>query len=96
MKRLISAVLALTLLGTAGASAQSYRGNRGGHFDRGYSHSYSHNNYRGDHRGNSNAGLIGLGIGLFALAAIASSQNREPDYRYQSGYDRDYDGYYGR
>ena len=93
MKRLISATLALTLMGTVAASAQSYRGGHGsyGGYDRGY-----HNSYRGDYRGyrshNDGGALIGLGIGLMALAAIASSQHHDRDYdRY--GYDRGYNGY---
>ena len=92
------------MLGTAAASAQSYRGGHN-YNDRSYHQDYrGGNSYRGgngyrggnDYRGggwNSNrsegAGLIGLGFGLMALAAIASSHN-QPDYRYQNG------GYYGR
>ena len=83
MKRLVCAtlipsVLALTLMGTAGASAQSY--GHGG-YNRGYSH------------GHDNTGaMIGLGIGLFALGAIvaASSHNddrdRYDDRAYQTNY----------
>ena len=102
MKRLVCAtlipsVLALTLMGTAGASAQSY--GRGG-YDRGYSHSRGHDN---------TGALIGLGIGLFALGAIvaASSHNNDRDryddraYQtnyapngYQNGYQNDYRGNY--
>jgi hypothetical protein len=85
MKRLVCAtlipsVLALTLMGTAGASAQSY--GHGG-TNRGYSHSRGHDN---------TGALIGLGIGLFALGAIvaASSHNndrdRYDDRAYQSNY----------
>jgi len=83
MKRLVCAALALTLLGTAAASAQPF--GRGG-YDRGYSHSYRHG-------GRDNTGaLIGLGIGLFALGAIvaASSHNDDRD-RYD---DRAYQGNY--
>jgi hypothetical protein len=43
MKRLISAVLALSLLGTAAASAQPY----GGGYDRGFQRDYRDNSYRG-------------------------------------------------
>ena len=83
MKRIISAVLALTLMGTAAASAQPFRGghdtNRG--YDRGYHDSYR-GDYRGGYRGHNDGGaLIGLGIGLMALAAIASSHDHDRDYR---------------
>jgi hypothetical protein len=114
MKRLISATLALTLMGTVAASAQSYRGgygSRDGYSQHSYSQSYnsynrggydrySRNDYRGSYRSHDNSGaLIGLGIGLMALAAIAGSQHH-------NDYDRGYDyrgggygyggGYYGR
>lgn len=100
MKKLIAAVLALTLLGSAAASAQPFRGNNGS--DRGYHDNYRgyQGGYRGDRHGNNGAALIGLGIGLFALAAIASSHSQpdpyyQPDYR--AGYQPDYQpGYYGR
>jgi hypothetical protein len=81
MKRLVCAALALTLVGTAAASAQPY--GRGG-----YSHSYRHG-------GHDNTGaLIGLGIGLFALGAIAASQHdydrdRYEDRGYRGGYYQD-------
>ena len=97
MKRLLSAALALTLLGATAASAQSY--GRGG-YDRGSS-------YRHGSHDNSGA-LIGLGIGLFALGAIVASQHndrdRYDDRAYQSsyapngyqngGYQNDYRGNY--
>lgn len=87
MKRILAGALALTLMGTVAASAQSYRGGHGsyGGYDRGY-----HDNYRSHNNGGA---LIGLGIGLMALAAIASSSHsHDRDYdRY--GYGRDYDGY---
>ncbi len=90
MKRLVSAVLALSLLGTAAASAQPFRGTHDYGRDRGY-----HRDYRGAtwNRGhNDNGAAIGLGIGLFALAAIlASSQQQNDRYRYNN-----YNGYYGR
>ena len=100
MKTLISAVLALTLLGTAGASAQSWRGNGGDRYAQG--HSYQTRGYqergrydgyrRDDRRGIDNQ--IGLGLGLFALAAILASQNQPQQAPvYYNGYDG---GYYGR
>lgn len=77
MKRLICATLALSLLGATAASAGPY--NRGG----GYARHHS-----GWHGGRDNgAALIGLGIGLFALGAIAASSQRD------RGYDRYYDSY---
>jgi hypothetical protein len=102
MKRLISAAtsgfLALTLLGTSAAVADPWGRHGGGwsghgRYDRGYRH------------GDNGAGLaIGLGIGLFALAAIAASQhdqdrydNRGYDnrYGYDNGYGRGYGSYRG-
>ncbi len=78
MKRLISAAIALTLLGTAAASAQSYR--HGG----GYGHGGGYS--RGWHgRGGNDGALIGLGIGLFALGAIAASSQDRYDDRYEYG-----------
>jgi hypothetical protein len=74
MKRLICATLALTLLGATAASAGPY--NRGG--------GYHHRHHGGG--GRDNGALIGLGIGLFALGAIAASSQRD------RGYDR-YDSY---
>ena len=74
MKRLICATLALSLLGATAASAGPY--NRGGGYHR----------YHGGSRDNG-AALIGLGIGLFALGAIAASSQRD------RGYDRYYDSY---
>ena len=86
MKRLVCATLALTLLGTAAASADSY--GRGG-FDRGYSH----------HHGDNSGALIGLGIGLFALGAIVASQHdndRRDEYRGDtSNYRGSYQDYRG-
>jgi hypothetical protein len=76
MKRLISAVLALSLLGATAASAQPYH--RGGGHHRG-------------HNGGNGAALVGLGLGLFALGAIAASSQRD---RYDDRYnDRTYDSY---
>ena len=81
MKRLISALtagtLALSLLGATAASAQSYRHGGWGH----------HGGYnRGWHgRGDNTGALVGLGIGLFALGAIAAASNRD---RYDRYYDR--------
>ena len=73
MKKVISAVLALSLLGATAASAQTYRGRDT------YSQSYHHS-------GNSGA-LVGLGIGLFALAAIAAASQHHDSYAYDRNYD---------
>jgi len=100
MKRLISAALAFSLLGTSVAVADPWGRHGGwggrGHYDRGYRH------------GDNGAGLaIGLGVGLFALAAIAASQHHDEDrydrgygaydngYGYNNGYGRGYGGYRG-
>lgn len=75
MKRLICATLALSLLGATAASAGPY--NHGGGYGR----------HHGGGRDNG-AALIGLGIGLFALGAIAASSQRDRDYgRYYDSYD---------
>jgi hypothetical protein len=88
MKRLISAAIALTLLGTAAASAQSYR--HGG----GYGHGGGYS--RGWHgRGGNDGALIGLGIGLFALGAIAASSHDRYDDRYEYGPPPPPPAYYG-
>jgi hypothetical protein len=72
MKRLICAALALTLVGATAASAQPFHHGYGG---------YS----RGWH-GHNDGALIGLGIGLFALGAIAASANHDRYYdRYEYG-----------
>src|SRR5437868_4265568 len=71
--KLIASTLALSLLGATAASADPWRhgGYRGGH-DRGW-------HGRGDNTG----ALIGLGIGLFALGAIAASSHND---RYNDRY----------
>ena len=105
MKRLISAAIALTLLGTAAASAQSYR--HGGYGYGGYGHGGYSRGWHG--RGNNDGALIGLGIGLFALGAIAAASSHDryedrydyapppppPAYGPRSGYDNGYDRGYG-
>jgi hypothetical protein len=94
MKRLICATLALSLLGATAASAQSFHG--------GYGHGgYSHGGGGWHGRGNGGA-LIGLGVGLFALGAIAAASEHD---RYEGRYYDRYDygpppppppAYYGR
>jgi hypothetical protein len=78
MKRLLSAALAgtmaLSLLGATAASAQPY--GHGGFGHGGYGHGW---------HGHDNTGaLVGLGIGLFALGAIAAASNHD---RYYDRYD---------
>ncbi len=77
MKRLLSAALAgtmaLSLLGATAASAQPY--GRGG-----FGHGYS----RGWHGRDNTGALIGLGVGLFALGAIAAASSHD---RYDDRYD---------
>jgi hypothetical protein len=82
MKRLLSALtagtMALSLLGATAASAQPFRhGGYGGY----------HGGYHGGWRGHDNTGaLVGLGIGLFALGAIAAASSRDRYYdRYEYG-----------
>ncbi|HEY4077755.1 MAG TPA: hypothetical protein VGM26_12575 [Rhizomicrobium sp.] len=74
MKRLMCAALALTLLGATAASARPYHG--GG---------YDYHHGGGWHRGGDNGALIGLGVGLFALGAIAASQHDRYYDRYDYG-----------
>jgi hypothetical protein len=77
MKRLICTALALSLLGATAASAQPYRhGGYGGGYSRGW-------HGRGD-----DGALIGLGIGLFALGAIAAASSHD---RYDDRYDGRYE-----
>jgi len=77
MKRLLSAALAgtmaLSLLGATAASAQPYRHG-------GFGHGYS----RGWHGHDNTGALVGLGIGLFALGAIAAASSHD---RYYDRYD---------
>ncbi|MCX7282063.1 MAG: hypothetical protein NTX21_11120 [Alphaproteobacteria bacterium] len=87
MKRLISAALALTLLGAPAASAQGYRGGYGGYGHGGYGHGgyrrgYGHGG--GWHRRGDAGALLGLGFGLFALGAMAAASDRD---RYYERYD---------
>lgn len=86
MKRLISALtagtLALSLLGATAASAQPYRGDFGRHGGWGYHGGWHDRGWRGDNTG----ALVGLGIGLFALGAIAASSHHDRyDDRYEYG-----------
>lgn len=69
MKRLISAALALSLLGATAASAAPV--NHATQVQ--YRDSYRH-------RGGDNGAAIAAGIGFVALAAILASQNNHRDY----------------
>ncbi|MDE1940264.1 MAG: hypothetical protein KGI68_14680 [Alphaproteobacteria bacterium] len=82
MKRLISAALALTLLSSTAAMADGWHGQDGGR-------SYHHQDNTG--------AFVAAGIGLAALAIIASQHNdRHDGYYVQGRYGNGYDnsGYY--
>ena len=98
MKRLIAATLALSLVGTVAASARGFDGyHGGGYHGGGYSHGW---------HGRNDGALIGLGVGLFALGAIAAANSHDryydrydygpppppppPAYGYRGGYDYGY------
>jgi hypothetical protein len=82
MKRLLYATLALSLMGATAASARPWnRGHYAGHEPH-YSYGYSHG-WHGDryYRGDGAAAVLGVGLGLFALAAI-TAQNNDRYYDY--------------
>lgn len=90
MKRLISLTvtmaMALSLLGASAASARDWRSGRYGDYrpHHGYSQSWRHGGRH--HSGDDGAAAaLGIGLGLFALAAIMSSSQRN------DGYDARYD-----
>ena len=92
MKRLLSIVLALSLVGTSAAFAKGHgSGPQHGRYAYGYS---------GHHRGGNNAAAA-VGFGLLALGVIgiiASQQNRNYDRGYYApapayGYGGGYGGY---
>ena len=88
MKRLVSAALALSLLGATAAVADPYD-----HGNRGYNDSYGRQDrdgYHRDHRNNDGTAVV-AGLSILALAAILASQNHH-QHRYY-GYDRGYDNY---
>ena len=85
MKRILSAALALTLLGTTAASAHGWdRGGYGGYG--GYGGGYHHRN-------GGDGAALGFGLGILALGLIAAQSSRHHDrYRDRDGYyDRNYD-----
>ena len=76
--RLIASTLALSLLGATAASADPYH-----HGGFGYRGGY-HGGWHG--HGDNTGALVGLGIGLFALGAIAASSQHDRYYdRYEYG-----------
>src|SRR6185312_13563694 len=76
MKRLISSVLALSLLGTTVATAANAAP---------VNRPIPVRDYR--HHDNGNGAAVAAGIGFLALAAILASQNnRDRDYGYDRGY----------
>ncbi len=81
MKRLLSAVLALSLLGTTAASADSW--GQGGYH--GGWHGGGH--YGGRYFGG--AGVVALGLGILTLGILASESAHQRARYY------DQDGYYG-
>jgi hypothetical protein len=91
MKRLLSATLALTLLGATAAAAEPYyRGGQG--YDRDYDDAY-----RGHDRDNS--GAIVAGVGFLTLAAILASQHRHRHFHdgwFNRGYGERYGDYGSR
>ncbi len=85
MKRLVSATLALTLLGATAAVAEPY--DRGGQGYEGARDGYG-DSYRDD------SGAIVAGVGILTLAAILASQHRHHHYHY-GWYNRRYAERYG-
>ena len=89
MKRLVSAVLALSLLSGTAAAAAPYERDRG-----------SYDSHYRRHSSDNGAAVV-AGIGLLALVAILASQQRHR-HHHHGWYNRDgyrYDGYdrsYGR
>ena len=83
MKRLVSAALALSLLGGTAAAAAPY--------DNGARH------YRARH--GDNGAAVAAGIGLLALVAILASQQHQHRHYHRGWYNRDgrdYDNGYAR
>lgn len=89
MKRLMNLTLAmtfgLTVLGSAAATARDWGHGRYGDYRPrdSYSQSWRHGRHHSGDDGAATA--LGIGLGLFALAAIVSSAQR--DDRYDSRYD---------
>ena len=100
MKRLLSAALAFSLIGSTAAFADPYDHGYGGYRDRGYgNYGYSYNYRDRDYRyrrHNDNGAAIVFGLGFLTLAAVLASQHHDHDgwYDRDGGYSRDDDGYY--
>jgi Ni/Co efflux regulator RcnB len=95
MKRLLSAALAFSLIGSTAAFADPY-GHAYGYGNHGYgNYGYSDRDYR-YRRHNDNGGAIVFGLGVLTLAAVLASQHHEHDgwYDRDRGYYRGDDGYY--
>ena len=96
MKCLLSAALALSLLGGTAAVAAPYDrgGYNSGYYDQDYNAGYGdrdrRDNYRG--RGDNNGAAVVAGIGILALAAILASQNHRNHRHYHQGW---HNGRYG-
>jgi len=94
MKRLLSAALAFSLIGSTAAFADPY------------GHGYGDRDYRYGRHDDNGAAIV-FGLGVLTLAAVLASQHNDHDgwydrdrgyYRgddgyYRDGYARDYNGY---
>jgi len=97
MKRLLSAALALSLLGGSAAVAAPY--DQGGQSnDRGYSSQGNNGSYDNQDRGDNyrghphnDGGAIVAGVGILTLAAVLASQHRH--HFHEGWYNRDGGGY---
>lgn len=83
-KPVLSAVLALSLIGSTAAFADPYHHDRGGH------HGYRHHD-------NDAGAAVAVGLGLFALMAVMASQDRDRDRdaQYERAREAEYDDYRG-
>ncbi len=81
MKRLLSAALGLSLLGSAAAQAGPFDHGARQHerHDGGRDHGWGHDRGWGGrhHHGDGAGAAIAVGVGLIALTAILASQNRD-------------------
>lgn len=95
MKRLVSATLALTLLGGTAAVAEPYdrdgQGYDGAYGNQSYYGGYN-DGYRSHYR--DDCGVFVAGLGVLTLAAILASQHRH-HYYHNGWYNRGYGELYG-